>query len=35
MVAWLVLVNLAMGVSAAFDQAGVPVRTAGGNPPAC
>lgn len=34
MVAWLVLVNLAMGV-AAFDQAGVPVRTAGGNPPAC
>ena len=35
MVAWLVLVNLAMGVSAAFDQAGVPVSTAGGNPPAC
>ena len=35
MVAWLVLVNLAMGVSAASDQAGVPVRTAGGNPPAC
>ena len=35
MVAWLVLVNLAMGVSAAFDQVGVPVRTAGGNPPAC
>ena len=35
MVAWLVLVTLAMGVSAAFDQAGVPVRTAGGNPPAC
>jgi len=35
LVAWLVLVNLAMGVSAAFDQAGVPVRTAGGNPPAC
>jgi hypothetical protein len=35
LVAWLVLVNLAMGVSAAFDQAGVPVSTAGGNPPAC
>jgi hypothetical protein len=35
LVAWLVLVNLAMGVSAASDQAGVPVRTAGGNPPAC